>query len=1156
MIRVCALGLILLGLIAPLSVMAQQEAPYAVLDLRVPEGALLPTTIPLDLADIAATLRVPLEHKEPLCLLEGEDGKLAPLPSQFEPGPGFDWQAQAQGTLALRLPPNATGNQRVRVYVGSARPTVAGVMPTSDLKVDTAGGRLVVESEYYRLTHDPAKQAGLPSRFEFKATGKTFEAFTWNDRLWDTNLKGFNARDTRKPRIELVAQGPVRTLVRVYAEYVQGTSKTPDSHPTAVYEFAYLPNSPLIGVTAQVTQQQAFDWSQAHLAEINFPGTDFSHYLTSGLTAPAELKAEKKSYSGSWGALVEGANVLGLVSERTLIYDGRGEYGTYLHGPWEAMTGSEHRLATTLFVSAEPGAAAQLQEMAKGVTVASTATVTTSTLQSRLASVRTQISTLSDSRRAGLWAWALSLVERESRREGRLAATDRALVTMSETLGRAGADPFATLQPLLGKDARLTPIENGEIGLGFLQRAGQAPRLVSLFDFDHQRELLLADGGPLFRLELSAGSNPSKTVTAEDSWAEAVLEPGSKTKAGTASCLLRWRTPADTSVGDIEVQVPVQLEGRRITWSIAVRPHSDALGLRSVAFPSISLQRLSEGEDYAFVPGGSGTLTANPTQRLSNFDGLWPNGWCTLQFGGYYDSLGGVYFAAHDGGATAKNLRFRRLGNGIGCEVSTPAPNTGVAKNDFASFPCVLEVFDGDWFDAAQIYKTWAKKETAWWPVQREPGIAGLKGMPRPTPQWMVEMPMWTIMSGAPTNVLDPCLKLREYLGVPLAVHWYSWHQIPFDNDYPHYFPVKEGFAEGVRRLQEGGVRVMPYINGRLWDSDTDDFKTLALPNATKDEKGDYYIEVYGSKEKLVPMCPTTKVWQDKVKEIVLRLTGPEYNVDGVYIDQVAAARPVMCFDATHGHPLGGGNWWTQKGYWPMLGDLVSRLPADKMLTTECNAEPYARWFDGYLTWHFQSQDMIPLFAAVYGGRLQMFSRSYGGSDKLSYRMKAAQEFVFGEQLGWIGAPVLLKDLEVTGSFFRRLARLRYALVPYLARGEMAHPPVVEGEVPEVTADWAWHGPTMVTDSALQRGAWKSQDGKLVVLLVNVLDKPLQVTLKMDGTRYGFAKGSTLSVTPRSEDGSGTAMTRPATFDLPVELPAYGAIAYEIAARSGAADRP
>mgnify|MGYP002682731452 CR=1 FL=1 len=38
-----------------------------------------------------------------------------------------------------------------------------------------------------------------------------------------------------------------------------------------------------------------------------------------------------------------------------------------------------------------------------------------------------------------------------------------------------------------------------------------------------------------------------------------------------------------------------------------------------------------------------------------------------------------------------------------------------------------------------------------------------------------------------------------------------------------------------------------------------------------------------------------------------------------------------------------------------------------------------------------------------------------------------------------------------------------------------------------------------------------------------------------------------------NQDGLGTAMSRPATFDLRVEVPAYGAIAYEIAPTSGAA---
>ena len=57
-----------------------------------------------------------------------------------------------------------------------------------------------------------------------------------------------------------------------------------------------------------------------------------------------------------------------------------------------------------------------------------------------------------------------------------------------------------------------------------------------------------------------------------------------------------------------------------------------------------------------------------------------------------------------------------------------------------------------------------------------------------------------------------------------------------------------------MRELQASGTFVMPYINGRLWDTrdrGTEDFEftKVALPAVTKDEKGKPYIESYGSKE-------------------------------------------------------------------------------------------------------------------------------------------------------------------------------------------------------------------------------------------------------------------------------------------------------------------
>ena len=52
-------------------------------------------------------------------------------------------------------------------------------------------------------------------------------------------------------------------------------------------------------------------------------------------------------------------------------------------------------------------------------------------------------------------------------------------------------------------------------------------------------------------------------------------------------------------------------------------------------------------------------------------------------------------------------------------------------------------------------------------------------------------------------------------------------------------------------------------------------------------------------------------------------------------------------------NPLGGGGWWVD-AYGEMLTRLRKDMPPGCMLTTECNAEPYVRWFDGYLTWHWR----------------------------------------------------------------------------------------------------------------------------------------------------------------------------------------------------------
>ena len=162
--------------------------------------------------------------------------------------------------------------------------------------------------------------------------------------------------------------------------------------------------------------------------------------------------------------------------------------------------------------------------------------------------------------------------------------------------------------------------------------------------------------------------------------------------------------------------------------------------------------------------------------------------------------------------------------------------------------------------------------------------------------------------------------------------------------------------------------------------------------------------------------------------------------------------------------------------------------------------------------------------------------------------MKIGQQLVFGEQLGWLDPAAILpgdpQDRKAeTADFMRRAAQTRHALLDFLAWGRMARPPVVEGTIPEVTADWAWGGKSLVTDSALQKGAWWAQDGRLLLLFANTSDSPVSGQLVFDAAAYGWPKGAKLSVTPQGIAVPGEAESCPGRFRRDLKLEPRGILA-------------
>lgn len=709
--------------------------------------------------------------------------------------------------------------------------------------------------------------------------------------------------------------------------------------------------------------------------------------------------------------------------------------------------------------------------------------------------------------------------------------------------------------------AELIKLQAGRLAATF-ERLPQGARLTKLEIAD--RSAVVVGESPLFALVLRpAGGGEEKTLTGTEGWGEVAFS------STDGAVEIRWARPAGDFAPALSVLMRVEALADRsaFSWQLRVSPPGGNDALWEVRFPVLTIPQWAP-DVVLLYPKAPGIAESGVWERPFQFGGRYPSGWLTMQMAAIYqgDGSGGLYLGIHDiwGGTKEPHFRSDPASRLLHFHVSYPVPDMGRAEAKFES-PGVFmtQYFEGDWFDAAQIYRQWVEAEAKWFPRLGPEGRED-------TPLWMRELPLWILGGGAPEECVASVLRFREFMGVPCGFHWYNWHQIPFDNDYPHYFPTKPGFAEAVARLQEAGVHVMPYINGRLWDSrdrGTEDFQftQVAFPAASKNHRGEPFLETYGSKEsdgspvRLAAMCPTTSLWQNKVRELVERLF-TECGTHGVYIDQVAAAAPTLCADLAHGHPLGGGHWWNE-GYWQMLEKIRMAMPSDRMITTECNAEPFVRWFDGYLTWHWQYDRQVPLFPAVYGGSVQMFGRWFGNSGSgrlraedeqrnrdLSVRMRLGQQLVFGEQLGWIHTTVL--DEPANAAFLRQLAQLRWELRRYFYAGRMARPPKALAPLPQVTADWKWGGKSIVTTDAVLVGQWVLPGQKRAILLaVNVTPEPVPVVLSAQVGKPYFAasSGKIVRVWPESIRPGTIAE---GTWRLEGDVPGLTACAWEVLAEA------
>jgi hypothetical protein len=481
---------------------------------------------------------------------------------------------------------------------------------------------------------------------------------------------------------------------------------------------------------------------------------------------------------------------------------------------------------------------------------------------------------------------------------------------------------------------------------------------------------------------------------------------------------------------------------------------------------------------------------------------------------GFYEDDGGggggsggngsdaVYFAAHDPARTTKSCTtvfYPAQGSGsLSCSIL--AVNASLPLHHYAStYPIVVTVIGGgDWWDITQVYRTWVLPNSHWTqlgPLDNRTGPG-----PGAPPDWLENVTLWVnnnwggdplrpLWGGDPNYVQLEMLKLNALLGLPahgghLALHWYEWDLLGyaagsnytkcdrspapcgFDTHYPDYLPARPGCKDAVAAMKDEGMRVIPYINGQLFDillpkyktDKADQFAAKLSPKTMKTEGRQPNLTL-NTREfdhiSDVVMCPATSYWHGIMRDTMLNIVNG-LGFDGVYVDQVGVEdhRTVAdhhCMDPTHSHTaIGGGSYWAD-AYYSIMAEVRAGVNRQSMFMTEGTIEEMqGPAFDIMLGLDWTDP---PYWHAIYGGYGYATGRATSGQPLSTGGLleQLTAQFMVGGTMGWFTYETHKNEFYLPANarkvdYIKRLSMARIAAKRWMVHGRATRSLVLGGD--------------------------------------------------------------------------------------------------------------
>lgn len=509
------------------------------------------------------------------------------------------------------------------------------------------------------------------------------------------------------------------------------------------------------------------------------------------------------------------------------------------------------------------------------------------------------------------------------------------------------------------------------------------------------------------------------------------------------------------------------------------------------------------------------------------------------QFLSYYDDAAGLYFAAEDAGRSIKGIDFKPLENAIKLQFRLYPSVESDTVHFVLPFHLVLDFFQGDWYDAAKLYRDWFENNL---PAELLP-IAENHHLPA----WYTDSPLVVTypvqgihdMDEAIPNRLFPYSNVFPFLDeianatnsriLDVLMHWEG--TAPWAP--PYVWPPLGGeklLADFCNALHEKGHLLGVYCSGLGYTihSNINDFsmqeeyteKGLSQYMCAGPD-GDINSYICQAQRKSYDMC----ISQDFTKELLLAEAQKMVSCGLDYIqilDQNHGGTPYFCYSDKHGHPAVPGKWMVDH-MTDFLKKLKKTVGDNVLLGCESAAAeayiPYLNLSDNRFNLNYKPGRPIPLYGYLYHKYLHNFS----GNSVCSlffidvhrspdcHLLRVAHSFLAGDLM----TLVINQDGEIVWSWGERdfsylpekkpvlefiknaTAYRKGAGKEYLVYGEMIKPvPVASDMVPmyKPETDFAREYPAVLTT------AFKAADGTKAQFLAAYRNREERCTVDLTHT--------------------------------------------------------